>query len=168
MELFGASNITSIMATTILLVGVMDDLRSKKFHNWLFLACSAVALATVLVASGVTGMPMALLGFVAGIIALLPFVQMGMIGAGDMKLMAAFGIVAGWTAVVNVAIFALVWGALFGVFRVIAKGQLKSMVGNMVAIVTMKERTNLELHTMPFTFALMMGWLSHLVYVGVL
>jgi prepilin peptidase CpaA len=153
---------------TILIAGVIDDLRSRKFHNWLFLACCALALLSVLIVNGWTGLYLSVFGFAAGIAVLLPFVLMGMIGAGDMKLMAAFGIVAGWNTVFSVAVMSLIWGAIFGVVKMAVSGQLKVLLNNMISIVTLNKRERLELHQIPYTIALLMGWLSHLVYQGIL
>lgn len=163
------TTIPVILSTVILLVGVVDDLRSRKFHNWLFLICSVVAFIVMLVLGGGTALYLSSLGFGAGFIVLLPLVLMKMVGAGDMKLLAAFGIAAGWNAVISVTIMSLFWGALFGVVRVIVGGQFRVLLGNMVSIVNPKslnDRTQLELHKIPFTIALLMGWLSHLVYQG--
>lgn len=166
----GATTILPIiLSTIILLVGVVDDLRSRKFHNWLFLVCSLVAFVAMAIVGGWTSLYLSTLGFGAGFIVLLPLVLLKMVGAGDMKLLAAFGIAAGWNAVISVAIMSLFWGAIFGVVRVIIGGQLRVLLGNMVAIVTPRgstARSSLELHKIPFTIALLMGWLSHLVYQG--
>ena len=156
------------VASLILVAGVVDDLRSKKVHNWLFLTCTAIAVVTGVIHSGLVGLNFALLGFLAGLLTLLPFVLLKIIGAGDMKLFAAFGAVAGWSTTVDVAIFALIWGALFGIVTVIVKGQFKATVQNMLAIAGMKDHTQLMLHKMPFTVALLMGWLSHLTLHGAL
>lgn len=163
-----ANTIVLITQAGILGTGVIDDLRSRKFHNWLFLACCAVALIVVMVTKGAAGAYLSVLGFVAGIVVLLPLVLAKMIGAGDMKLLAAFGIVAGWNTVVSVAVMSLVWGALFGLAKIAVSGQLKALVANMVSIVLLKKSEGLELHRMPYTVALLMGWLSHLVYQGLI
>lgn len=168
MDFSSSGVITTFTASAILLAGVVDDLRSRKVHNSLFLTCTAVAFFAVLVSGGISALPMGALGFVAGIVALLPLVLMGMLGAGDMKLFAAFGMVAGAGSVINVAIYSLIWGALFGVLRAITSGQGKVLIKNMLSIVTLKERSQLELHKMPFTIALLMGWFTQLVYTRAL
>lgn len=163
-----SANIALFAATAILIAGVVDDLRSQKFHNWLFLACSAFGLAVSIGVSGWNGLFIASVGFAAGIVIPLPLVLLKSLGAGDMKLLAAFGLVAGWEAVLSVAILSLFWGAAFGVIRTIINGNGKVLANNMMAIVTLKERQSLPLHRMPYTVALFVGWLSHLVYEGLL
>ncbi len=159
---------TVFAATAILLAGVVDDFRSRKFHNWLFLVCVAVALIVSIATGGVTGLLMSLGGFAAGIVIFLPLVLLKILGAGDMKLMAAFGIVAGWNAVLSVAIFSIFWGAAFGLAQVVLKGQLKSVLRNLGSMAINKGQPATELHKIPFTAALFVGWLTYLVYQGVL
>jgi prepilin peptidase CpaA len=160
-------SLLEIFATVILLAGVIDDLRTKKFHNWLFISCTVVGFAAVAANGGINGMLIGVFGFLAGLAIFLPMVLGKIVGAGDMKLMAAFGIVAGWQAVIGSAFWALVWGAVFGVARVIFSGQGRILFSNLKAIVTLKKRQELVLHRMPFTFAILMGWLSYEVAPGV-
>src|SRR4051812_27750863 len=102
-----------VTASAILLAGVVDDLRSRKVHNKLFIVCAVAAVLVNFAFHGLGGLNTALLGFVAGFLVLLPLVLMKVIGAGDMKLFAAFGAMVGWSAVIDVAVLALVWGAIF-------------------------------------------------------
>lgn len=161
-------NVITITATLILIAGVIDDLRSRKVHNQLFLGATAVAFLVATVTGGVAGFGSAITGFIAGIAVLLPLVLMGVIGAGDMKLLAAFGAVVGWSAVIDVAILSLIWGALFGLLQVILQGQLMATLGNMIAVVSgsKERRAKLELHKIPFTVGLLLGWMTHLVRTG--
>ncbi len=153
-------------ASLILIAGVVDDLRTRKFHNWLFLVCIALAAFSVLVSSGVAGFPLALLGALAGFAIFLPLVLMKIIGAGDMKLMIAFGLAAGWDAVLPVAGWGLAWGAVFGVLASVFRGHARALVYNMVSIIVVRERKGLELQKIPFTIAILMGWMTHLVLRG--
>jgi prepilin peptidase CpaA len=156
----------TLVATAILAAGVVDDFRSRKFHNWLFLVCVAVAALSVLLAGGVQSFSIALLGLLAGVAVFLPLVMMKIIGAGDMKLMAAFGLAAGWDAVLQVAVFGLLWGAVFGVLATVFRGQGRVLVYNMFSIVMIRERKGLVLHKIPFTIAIFMGWLTFLTLRG--
>lgn len=160
--------ITVVAATGMLIAGVVDDLRSRKFHNWLFLTCVAIGVALTLAVGGASAFPMALLGFTAGFAVYLPLVLLNIVGAGDLKLMAAFGLVAGWDATLSTAVLSLIWGGIFGVVAVVLRGHLKMLVSNMISIVIVRERQGLELQKIPFTIAMLMGWLTHLVLRGVL
>ena len=169
---FSPSNFTmmlpTVTATVILVAGVVDDLRTRKFHNWLFLVCLAVAALSVFIAGGFQAFSLALLGLLAGVAIFLPLVLLKIIGAGDMKLMAAFGLAAGWDSVLYVAVYGLVWGALFGVLATVFRGEGRVLASNMVSIVTLRERKGLTLHKIPFTIAIFMGWLTQLVMRGTL
>lgn len=154
--------------TAILIAGVADDLRSRMFHNWLFLVCSFFALVAVLLSQGVPGLYFGMIGFAAAFALLFPLVVLGVLGAGDMKLLAAFGIATGWESVLAVTAFSLVWGAIFGLVKVLVSGQGRVLALNMVSIVSLKKRETLELHRIPYSVALLMGWLSHVAYRGVL
>jgi prepilin peptidase CpaA len=161
------NTISLVTASLIILAGVIDDLRSRKVHNWLFLVGTAVAFGASVFVGGLSGLHQSFLGFSAGFITLLPLVLLKVVGAGDMKLLAAAGAAVGWTAVVNIAILSLIWGAIFGLIQIAINGQLRQTVVNMVQIAQMKDRTQLTLHKIPFTVALAMGWITDLVYQGV-
>jgi len=161
-------DVVTITATLILIAGVIDDLRSRKVHNQLFLGAAAVAFIVATITGGVAGFASAVIGFIAGIAILLPLVLMGVIGAGDMKLLGAFGALVGWSAVIEVAILSLIWGALFGLLHVILQGQLMATLGNMIAVVSgsKEQREKLQLHKIPFTVGLLLGWMTYLVRAG--
>jgi Flp pilus assembly protein protease CpaA len=155
------------VASGILLAGVVDDLRSQKFHNWLFVTCAAIGFVTSLVLSGATGLIPAGMGFFAGFFLLLPLVMLKVIGAGDLKLMAAFGAATSWNAVLTVAVFAVFWGAILGVFRIVLARQAAQLARNMVQIAMFRSGKGIEVHKIPYSVALMFGWLTHLT-VGAL
>ncbi len=169
------SNAILIFApSAVLSVGVIDDLRSRKFHNWLFIACSVFGFSFVLLNAGLQGLPIAALGFLAGSLMTLPLVLSKVIGAGDMKLLAAAGILIGWSPALSVLFFALIWGAVFGVLRAVLSGNLRLLTRNLVSIVTRADRNRptesegagLELNRIPFTVAILLGWMSYLAQQG--
>ena len=126
----------------------------------------ALAALSVLVSTGMAGVPFALLGALAGFSIFLPLVLLKIVGAGDMKLMIAFGLAAGWDAVLSVAFYGLLWGALFGVLASVFRGQGRVLAHNLFSIVAVRERKVLELQKIPFTVAIAMGWLTCLTVRG--
>ena len=158
------------VATGILIWAVIEDLRSRKFSNRTFMIATAIALVTTTVTAlsmgGASELISLTLGFGAGIILFLPLVLIGAIGAGDMKLMAAFGILVGWHAVLWTGVYGLMWGALFGLIQIVMRGQLRVLKDNLLNLAITRSRGNLELHHIPFTAPLLLGWLSHLVLSG--
>lgn len=159
------------VATGILVWAVIEDLRTRKFSNRSFVIASVSCAVLAVALSGFRELIPASLGFGAGLALFLPLVLMGIIGAGDMKLMAAFGILVGWNAVLWTGVYGFIWGAVFGVVQVIMKGQLRMLVQNLTALaITRGEAAKsgaVVLHRIPFTAPLLLGWLSHLVLSGV-
>lgn len=149
-----------VLASGILLAGVVDDLRTRKFHNWLFLTCAAIAFVTIFMLQGPQGLIRSSVGFFAGFFMLLPLVLLKIIGAGDLKLMAAFGAATDWQAVMYVSVYALFWGALFGVIRIVVAKQAPAFARNIVQIALFRSTQGIETHKIPYTIALMFGWMT--------
>lgn len=149
-----------LVPSLILAAGVIDDIRSRKVHNELVLVSLAIAAAYSIYAGGLAGLGTGLLGMGAALFMTLPLVLFGILGAGDLKLFLAFGLATSWNAAVYVGIAALIWGAIFGILRAAAGGQLKTLFANTVNLASRKPAG--ELHRIPYTVALLMGWLTYL------
>lgn len=156
----------TLVPSLILLVGVIDDLRSRKVHNRLFLACLGAALSFVLLRMGWSGFYQVLLSLSLCLGLLLPLVFVKMLGGGDLKLMVAFSLVCTPMEVFWVIAYSLVWGALLGLFQVILRGQAKELLNNTVKMATLRKPDETQLHRIPFTVALLFGWLTQLSLNG--
>jgi prepilin peptidase CpaA len=155
---------TSVLIPSLILTaGVVDDLRSRKVHNELVLAALAVAAIFCIWTAGPSGLGTGLLGLAAAVIMTLPLVMFGVLGAGDLKLFMAFGMATTWEVVVYVGIAALIWGAILGVLSAAVGGRLKTLVTNTFGIV--RRQPLKELTRIPYTIALLMGWISYLASV---
>ena len=165
MNAFFAAKIA--VATGILIWAVIEDLRSRKFSNRSFLIACAIALVTALATGGTSEIISLTLGFCAGVVFFLPLVLAGIIGAGDMKLMAAVGILVGWHAVMWTGIYGLIWGAVFGVAQILAKGQFRILKDNLTTLAITRSKSGVSLHHIPFTAPLLLGWMTNLVISGV-
>ena len=152
----------------ILLAGAIDDFRSRKFHNKLFIACAVFGFAVSVALGGWIGAESGALGFLAGFALILPLVLAGAIGAGDMKLLAAFGAACGWIAVFEVGAFALVWGAIFGALQAILRGEGLQLFRNVARLAATRSSQGVKLHRIPFAAAIFVGWLTFLTYEGML
>ncbi|MDX9731149.1 MAG: prepilin peptidase [Bdellovibrionales bacterium] len=155
-------------ATCILIWSVIEDLRSRKFSNRSFLIACAVAVVLTVATGGAHALLPASLGFAAGLVFFLPLVLIGVVGAGDMKLMAAVGILIGWHGVLWTGVYGLIWGALLGLVQIVVKGQLRTLIQNLTSLAIVRSKSGLQLHHIPFTAPLLLGWLSHLVLSGAL
>lgn len=155
--------IATVVPTLILLAGVVDDLRSRKVHNWLVIALLVAAAAFQFFLQDWFGLTQGLLGAAAALAVGLPLVLMRLMGAGDMKLMVAFGMATSWNVTVTIMIWALFWGALLGIIRAAVGGDLKKLMVSTMNVARGRSRaTDLSLHKIPYTVALMFGWLSYL------
>ena len=149
-----------ILPSLILFAGLVDDLRSQKVHNWLVLSAMAVAVVGTFFLGGVDGLKDGLMGGGLAIAFMLPMVLIGMVGAGDMKLMMAFGLSTNATIVLWVIVYSFIWGALLGLVRALLQKEGWNLLKNSFALITGKPRQELKLHKIPFTVALFFGWLT--------
>jgi prepilin peptidase CpaA len=151
-----------VVPSVILLAGVIDDLRSRKVHNELVLVALLAAAVFAFFAGGTHGIFLGLLSLGAALLMTLPLTLFGILGAGDMKLFLAFGLCTTWETVVYVGVAALAWGAILGVLRALVGGEIKSLVSNTFGLLSQKSIEAKELHRIPYTVALFMGWMSYL------
>lgn len=157
------------LPTFILVTGMIDDLRSKKIHNWLTLGLALLALVVVGIVGRWPGLQQGLFGGSLALALCLPLFLGRIMGGGDLKLFTAFGFAADWQTVFWVLIYSFVWGALLGVFRAVISGKGLVLAKNTVALLSRKtDRGSLELQKIPYSVALFFGWLTHvsLVYGG--
>lgn len=144
----------------VLLVGLVDDLKMGKVPNRHILILLVLGVIAQILFYRWVGLQIGLLGFGVAAITLLPLVSMGVVGAGDLKLMLAFGMVSHWSTVLSVLIWSLVWGAVLGLIRAIVAGEFKNLMLSTVAIVYFKKAEINSLHKIPFAAALCFGWIT--------
>jgi len=94
------------------IVAVLEDLRRRQIPNWLTGAGILVGLVCGAWKSGWTGIGMAALGAATGFLLFLIFYILGGMGAGDIKLMSAFGALLGPSGSIIAAVIAAIAGAL--------------------------------------------------------
>lgn len=152
--------ILKLVATLILIAGLVDDLKSRKVHNSLFLICLAIALFTQLITQGANGLLTGGLGLACAVACFLPLVLLRALGAGDMKLMMAFGMATGSNIVFWVFLNSLFWAVLFGLLKAGLAGQLKSVLSRN------KNSAQTEAMSIPYTLPLLLGWLQVLSIGG--
>lgn len=155
------SKVLAWVATAMMVVGVVFDLRTRKYPNKIFIASTLIGLIACVVFSGWQGLLVGILGFLAGILILLPLTLLKMVGAGDMKLLAAFGLVTGPEAVLMTVIWGLAWASMLGLVQILVAKQGRLLANNLIAIVLFRQRAGLPLHTIPLTVGLFLGWMTH-------
>lgn len=155
-------SLSFLTPTAILLAGLIDDLYTRKVHNGLVLGLCGLAIAAHLWIGGVDGLVQG--GLAAGFAFLitLPLVLMNALGAGDMKLLIAFGLSAQWPTVFWVVVYSMIWGAVFGLLVAILRGQALSLILRTIDVATRKKIDPVTLQKIPYTVPLFFGWLTHL------
>jgi len=131
--------IPMLAAAALALIAMLLDLRARRIPNWLTGGGLLLGLATNLLlgslsdgASGaVSGGLSALAGAALGFGLLFPFYMLRVnglghaVGAGDVKLLAALGAVVGLHALVSIAVYAALAGAVQAIVILANQGHLK-------------------------------------------
>jgi prepilin peptidase CpaA len=105
-------------------LGAAWDFRVRRIPNWLTGGALLVGLLVNAWLSGVTGVALALAGAALGLAVLLPFYAMRVMGAGDVKFLAALGALVGPKALVSVAVYGGICGGLLSLAVLLAHGRL--------------------------------------------
>jgi prepilin peptidase CpaA len=158
--------ILSLAATTTFGWAVLEDLRSRKFSNRSFMVIGTLALILAVAVQRQDFWHFGLVGFFSGFALLLPLVILKIVGGGDLKLMAAAGLLIGWNGVFWTVAYGMVWAAIFGIYQVLARGEFKRLTQNLSQMAATRSSAGLELHKLPFTVPLLLGWLTHATLEG--
>jgi prepilin peptidase CpaA len=97
------------------LVGVAataDDLARRRVSNWISAAALIGGIGCQVANRGWMGLPIALAGAACGFLVFLIFYLLGGMGAGDIKLMAGFGAVLGYSRLFEAALWTAAVGGL--------------------------------------------------------
>jgi len=116
----------------LLLAASICDCRSYKIPNWLTFGGSAFALiySVFIPFSPQLGFGWSLGGFALGLSLMLPLYMLGMMGAGDVKLMAMVGAFLGMTPTLYAVLFVFVSGGLAALAYALWHQSLMRMSGN--------------------------------------
>ena len=155
--------ISYLLPTSILFAGTIDDIKTQKVHNWLFLTCLIVAIVVVFITSGLQGLMLGGLGALCAIACFLPFVAMNVFGAGDLKLMIAFGMASDWNTVFWVSILSTFWGAAFGIVKIVISRGFFNIFRKLRGKSVEKRDRSMDLK-IPYTVALLLGWFTYASY----
>lgn len=147
----------------IILIGaIVQDLLWKKVKNFYVIAALVAAflfqgsqlgyhLTTLITLLQSFGMALAIgVGLYA----------IRILGAGDIKIFAATAILFPFQNIPMIYFYSLLWGAIFGVFRYILSGKIMTLVQNMISISNPVARKAMEMQTIPFTVAILLGALT--------
>lgn len=134
----------SILLGILLLSAIWSDVKSRVIPNSIvFLgAVIGIALHTALpMGSGLfndpfgsLGISNSIAGLCVGLIILLPLYALGVMGAGDVKLLSMIGAFLGPQAIIKVALLSFIAGGLFGIIVALWKGVLQQVFKNIFNI----------------------------------
>ena len=152
-----------VIPSLILFGALVTDLRSRKIYNWYVIAAAVLALANSFYFFQWSGITQGLAGAGLALLLTLPLVLVGVLGAGDMKLLIVFGLGTSYSAVFAVLVASFIWAAVFGLIYAVLSGGFRRMLGNMAAITKGENAKTLKLHQIPFTVAIVIGWMTYLM-----
>ena len=154
----------NILIAIILIVAVIFDLKYKKFYNWLFVSSFIIAILAVVIFQGYqTLLPsffsLAIISSIG-----LSLYYLKIMGAGDVKLLFVMSILMNYLAILEVFVLSIFWGGLLGLVSTILKGRFKSLISNVTNLLVYRVKPEKkELNAIPYTVALFIGWLTHLM-----
>jgi prepilin peptidase CpaA len=123
-----------LLLALALLAGGWDAV-TRRIPNWITLPAATAGLAWHAYRGGWWGLAMGLGGWLLGLAILLPFFALGGMGAGDVKLMAAVGALAGPQGLVVIFIYTGLLGGVAAVALAVSKGRLGAALRNTARLV---------------------------------
>ena len=121
----------AIFVLAALTIAVVTDLKDQRIPNWLTLTLAVAGIAYHVMASGLDGLGFSLIGLAIGLGVMLPPYLMGVMGGGDVKLMAAVGACLGAGDTVAAFLFTSLAGGLYAlVVLAFRRGVLSRVLKN--------------------------------------
>ena len=133
----------------VVLLGILAsgwDIRTRRIPNVLTLGFALAALAVHLFTSGMDGGISALGGWALGLVLFLPLFALGGMGAGDVKLLAAFGAWLGPWNVVQTALAAGVIGGVLALGLALGRSYMTQALTNMWSLLLFWRSEGLRPH----------------------
>ena len=132
-----ASVVTWVVVSALAAIGAGYDLRTRRVPNALTFGAAAAGFVFSLLQTGFGGLATSLLGCLIGLVIFLPFFALGGMGAGDVKLLAAFGAWLGPMGALWAAIYASLVGGALALVVSVSRGYLPEAVRNVGAVVAL-------------------------------
>jgi prepilin peptidase CpaA len=155
------------IATLTLVAGMVDDLRSRKVHNALVLVLLPIVAFSSLYFRGIDGTLIGIGAMLLALILTIPLFVVRIIGGGDVKLFGVFALAVDPLSMFWTLIYSFFWGGLFGMTRAVLSRQLLALVRNTTKAASRQKIQSQEIHKIPYTFALLLGWLTQLTFMRV-
>jgi prepilin peptidase CpaA len=125
-------------AIAVLTAGVIAsiiDLKTRRIPNWLTLLTAVAGISMAI--TGLSGLSLgtSVLGLLTGAILMLPGHTLGATGAGDVKLLAAFGAVLGPAGIVAAFLYMAIAGGLLALVVAAGRGRLRTTIDRVGGLV---------------------------------
>nr|WP_287412433.1 A24 family peptidase [Pseudodesulfovibrio sp.] len=104
--------ISTVLAVA-LIIATITDIKNQRVYNWLTFPVILAGFATHTVFGGVEGLKFAAGGFALGFIAMAIPYFIGVMGAGDVKLMAGVGAWLGFSSTLTAFLFTCIAGGIY-------------------------------------------------------
>jgi prepilin peptidase CpaA len=128
--------IVQVLLGALVGVAAIYDIRWRRIPNWLVLTGLLVGLTLNPLLYGWTGLKLSLLGLGLAMLVYFPLYAVHGMGAGDVKLMAAIGAIAGPDAWFNILLLTAVLGAAIALLLLLLRGRLRSTLWNVGYIIS--------------------------------
>lgn len=175
LQLFGTYRVPLHLFVLVCLLGIaaMIDVRERRIPNWLVGAGVLLgSLFHVLGAQGM-GIAFALSGLAVGLVALFPLYALGVMGAGDVKLMGMIGAFLGMSGVAGVILASMAAGGILSLGIAACKRMLPELIVNIQLMVVHRHLRKVEgadgivpalpsVGNMPYAVAILAGTLIQL------
>ena len=139
-------NAPYIVIAIVGLIACAIDLRTRRIPNVLTFSAAATGLLFHTVIAGWDGLAMASAGWVVGLFLFLPLFLLRGLGAGDVKLLAAFGAWLGPQTTVIAALAAAILGGIAALILVLVRGRMLETTLNLQNLVTFWMSAGLRPH----------------------
>jgi prepilin peptidase CpaA len=132
----------TMLLLMLALTAAVYDFRFRRIPNWLCLAGVVAGLAVNTWLSGLAGLKSSAMGLGLGFAVYFVLYLLRAMGAGDVKLMAAIGSLAGPDAWIWIFLFACILGGVIAIVLLLAKGRVSATIWNIAFI--LKELSQLR------------------------
>ncbi len=153
-----------VLPSFILAISAFEDIRAKKVTNKLLLGLLAVVIIFHAFTFKQFEFVESISGLVTAFLLLSPLYFLKALGAADVKVFMLLGFITGPYQILNIFLLSLICAVVFGLAIVVQKRGLIVFFENIKNILTLKKQNNQRLQQIPFTVALLAGWICYLVH----
>lgn len=159
---------TQIICLLGLLYGAIEDLRTKKIKNLTNILILIVGVLVALSPLSTTGWTDIFISIAYAFALTLPLFFLKVLGGGDVKLFVAVSPLITSSGILYCWVASLIWGSLFGLILIVLNGRLSTFFTNMKLIYFKVKPPEASLQKIPFSIALLFGYLTFILSLGVL